>query len=379
MPQTVRWLWLTLGLLGLGWLAWHLMSVLLLVAIALLLTTALIPVVGWLDEHGSPHWLSVTVCFLGLLGLVVGVMAYAVPVFAKQAQQMATSVGDLSARYNWLQQHWGAWREEWGLIPKFSEITAFIKSHTATAVERVIGLTGTFLSVAFATFSVMFLAFLFLADGSQLREQLLALVPPPHRDDTRDVLERIAQRVGRYVLGQAINMVFVGTLAGLGLWLLGVPYPALLGLLIGLFDIIPVVGPFIAATPGVLLALGQSWQTALWAIAVYVAVEQIEGYVTYPNIVGRAIQLHPAWIFLGFLAGAQLGGLAGMVLAVPVMVVLHIVMQEWYFPWVARHRIRPTLVTPSRPASIRYTGKAWSTGGPAPDEPKRPPGAGTAM
>lgn len=379
MPQTVRWLWLTLALLGLGWLAWQLLSVVLLVAIALLLTAALVPLVSWLDEHGLPHWLSVTLCFVGLVGLVMGVMAYAVPLLARQAQQMAVSVGDLSARYNWLQQHWGAWREEWGLIPKFSDITAFVKAHTASAVERVIGLTGQFLGVAFGTFSVMFLAFLFLSDGSKLREQLLSLVPPPHRDDTRDVFERITQRVGRYVLGQAINMVFVGTLAGLGLWLLGVPYPALLGLLIGLFDIVPVVGPFVAATPGVLLALGQSWETALWAILIYVAVEQIEGYVTYPNIVGRAIRLHPAWIFLGFLAGAQLLGLAGMVLAIPVMVVLQIVMEEWYLPWVAKHRIRPTLVTPSKPASIRYTGKAWETGRPGAESSKRPPGSGKAV
>jgi predicted PurR-regulated permease PerM len=376
MPQWVRWLWLTIAVLGAVWLGSRLFGVLLLVAIALLLTAALTPVVARLDERGLPHGGSVTLCILGLIGLMVGLMAYALPLLADQAKQLAASMGSLSDRFDWLQQHWGAWSEQFGLIPKFSEISAWARLHTSTTVERLIGLTGQFLTVMLGMFSVLFMTYFFLKDGAAMRDQVLGLIPEPQRTDTREVLARINNRVGRYVLGVILNMGVVGGLTTVGLLVLGVPYAAVLGLLIGVLDIVPVIGPFVGAFPGVLLAFGQSWQTGLWAMVVYWAVQQFEAYVTYPSVVGQAVQLHPAWIFLAFLFGGQLLGVPGMVLAIPTMVVVQIVLQEWYLPWVRKHRIRPTLVTPPAPGSVRYVGKRWET---RPEGGKRPPGPGKVV
>jgi predicted PurR-regulated permease PerM len=141
---------------------------------------------------------------------------------------------------------------------------------------------------------------------------------------------------------------------------------------VGVLDIVPVVGPFIGAFPGVLVAFGVSWQTGLWAIAVYVVVQQLEGYFTYPAVVGKVVKLHPAWIFLSFLVGSQLLGISGMVLAVPTMVVAQIVLEEWYLPWVAKCRQHPTLEVPENAASVRFEGSLTRPGaGPR----MRPPGA----
>jgi predicted PurR-regulated permease PerM len=120
----------------------------------------------------------------------------------------------------------------------------------------------------------------------------------------------------------------VGTLTTLGLWLAGVPYALLLGVVAGLLDVVPFVGPLLAAGPGVLLAFGQSWQTGAWAIAVYFTVQQVEGYGLYPWLMGQAVSLHPVWVLLALLLGGELFGVPGLALAVPAAVTLHVLLQE---------------------------------------------------
>lgn len=371
MPHWVRWLWLTIALLALCYIAWRLLGLVLLVAIALLLTAALVPVVAWLDGRRVPHGLSVAGCFLGLLGLLVGVMLRIGPVMADQARALANSLSGLSGQYHWVATHWADWRKQYGMLPDFAELSAIVTSQFQGSIEALIGLTGQFLTVAIGTFSVLFLAFFFVKDGRALQAQLLRLLPAPRRADAQEVLTRVTDRIGRYVLGVLVNMTLVGTLTGVGLAILGVPYAAVLGLLVGVLDIIPFLGPFLGALPGVVVAFSHSWQTGLWAIAIYWGVQQIEGYLTYPNVVGRATQLHPAWIFIALLAGGELLGIAGMVLAVPSMVVLQIVMQEWYLPWVQRHRSTPALTTPEAPRAVRFSRPAWGDVKPLP--PQEPP------
>ena len=375
MPHWVRWLWLTIALLAAIYLAWRLLSLLLMVAIALLLTAGLVPVVAWLDARRVPHGLSVAACFLGLIGLVTGLLAFVAPVIADQARALAGSLSGLADRYDWIESHWGLWRRQFGMLPEFAELSAMLTARFQGTLETVIGLTGQFLAVAIGTFAVLFLAFFFVKDGSALRTQLLALLPAPKRPDASEVLGRITHRVGRYVLGVLMNMTLVGTLTAIGLTILGVPYAAVLGLLVGVLDIIPFLGPFLGAFPGVVVAFSVSWQVGLWAIVVYWAVQQLEGYLTYPNVVGRTTRLHPAWVFIALLAGGELLGIAGMVLAVPTMVVLQIVIEEWYLPWVQRHRTTPGLTTPEAPQAIRFSRPSWGDVRPKPEEPgRRPPG-----
>ncbi|MNS13089.1 hypothetical protein D3C72_446750 [compost metagenome] len=129
-----------------------------------------------------------------------------------------------------------------------------------------------------------------------------------------------------------------------------------------------------------LVAFGISWHTGLWAIAIYFGVQELESYLTYPNVVGRAAKLHPAWIFLALLAGGELLGIAGMVLAVPTVVVAQIVLEEWYFPWVERHRRAPSLTLDAPKEALRFEAPQKTPERPsAPGAPKQPPGAGKTM
>ena len=151
------------------------------------------------------------------------------------------------------------------------------------------------------------------------------------------MLRRINDQVGHWVLGQLVEMTFVGVMVGIGFAILGVPYPALMGALAFALDIVPYVGPIAAAIPGVLLALTHSWQLALWALGLYIIVQQVEAYILNPVIVGRFIGMRPVYILLSILVGTSLMGILGMLLAIPAAVILHILLVELYLPWRERH------------------------------------------
>ena len=128
---------------------------------------------------------------------------------------------------------------------------------------------------------------------------------------------------------------------GLGLWALGVPYPLVLGLIAGLLDVVPFVGPLVAGVLGVLVALAASPQAALAAAAVYLVVQGVENYFLQPVVFGRAVGVHPIWIFLALVAGDEALGVIGLLLAVPAAVVVHVVLARIYRPAITKARPAP--------------------------------------
>lgn len=328
--------WLRAGLLIAAlWLAWMLHELLILIAIALLVSAALSPVVTRLNRLGAPQVLSASVTMLGLLGLLVGFGFYLAPAILDQADQFGEMLPTLSDRLDRFEAQWRGWREQTPLIPRFQEVTAWIQSQTTGVLASAIGITGGFVLLLFSLVSVLFLSFFFLMEGKRLREQTLSLVPARHRDRTRQVAEAIMQQVGRYMLGRLLVMIAVGILTGLGLWLLGVPYAMLLAAIAGLLDIVPFIGPLLAAVPGVLVGFGQSPEKALWIGLMYWGVQSIESYVLSPFILGHSVKVHPVWIFVALLAGESLLGLVGMILSVPAAVAIQVLIREVYRPAIA--------------------------------------------
>lgn len=156
------------------------------------------------------------------------------------------------------------------------------------------------------------------------------LVPPPHREQARLAARNTGQALRRWLLGQFVSMVVVGVLTGVGLWLVGVPNAAILGLIAGLFEFVPVVGPFAAAVPGVLFALAAGPTTALYAAAVYFAVQQLEGALIMPLAQRWAVNLPPALGLLAVVVFGVLFGVPGLLFATPLTVVIMVLVKQFY-------------------------------------------------
>jgi predicted PurR-regulated permease PerM len=189
------------------------------------------------------------------------------------------------------------------------------------------------------------LAFLLLKDAALIRRTVLTALP--HRIQLRShkLFEEMNDTVAAYVRAQLIACVVVGVLSGLGFALLGTPYPVLLGVLSAVLEFVPLVGPLVLAAVAVGIAALQDPMVAWWTVAFLAVLRVIEDYVIYPRLIGRDIHLHPLVIILAVLAGVELGGIAGIFIAVPVVALVTVVGRHW-LDWRGRDE---EIATPAAP------------------------------
>ncbi|MBU6428889.1 MAG: AI-2E family transporter [Cyanobacteria bacterium REEB65] len=336
MPKWVRWVVvLALAVLALL-ILWRLLGVVITVLVALLITCALRPIVSELERRHVPRLAGIALCYLVLAGLLAGLIWFIIPIGISQAHQLRQEIMAFSRSYGSLQRRYESWRQLLPVLPPASQLAAIFKSSTMRMAVRMAGAASGALTLFVRVMSVLLLSFFFLFEGERILDDVLALLGPRAHREVPPRIERIGNGVGRYALGQFVEMCIVGALDGLGMFLLGVHFPVLLGVLAGISDVIPYFGPIIAAVPAALIGLSQSLWLASYAVLVYAAVHALEANILNPYVVGRFVGLRPVWVVVAVLIGESLMGIVGMVLAVPAATVIHLLLREVYLPWLQR-------------------------------------------
>lgn len=180
------------------------------------------------------------------------------------------------------------------------------------------------------------------------RRGIVKLVPPTARPLADQALDDSGRALRLWLLGQLASMTIVGLITGIGLWFLGVPSALTLGLLAGLLEFVPYVGPLISALPALLLALAIGPETALWTGGLYLAVQQLEGNAIQPLVQQRAVDLPPALLLFSLVAGGLIFGVIGILFAAPLTVVLFVMVKRLYVRE-ALHTATPTPGEESKP------------------------------
>jgi predicted PurR-regulated permease PerM len=173
--------------------------------------------------------------------------------------------------------------------------------------------------------TVFFLAFYWLVERATIKRALLRLVPASRARDVNAVWLEVEQKLGGWVRGQILVMVAMAVLAGAGFWVIGLPNPILLGVLAGIAELIPMVGPFLAFAPAMLVALGIDLWTAGVVLVYAIVIQQVESNLLVPRIMGHSVGISPLTVVLGILIGAILYGLPGAFLAVPVAAAIQVI------------------------------------------------------
>jgi predicted PurR-regulated permease PerM len=193
------------------------------------------------------------------------------------------------------------------------ELGARASEWSALAARTALRVAGGVVDVVF----VFVLGIYLLASGPAVRRWVIDLVPADRRADAARV-EAEAQRVfGSYIRGQLLLGLIVGALSTIAYLVLGVPYAVFLGVLAGILELVPIVGPIVAGAAAAVVALTQPFPLVLWVVAAAIAIQQIENNLLVPRISGPAVGLHPLAALLAVLVGVELAGLAGAIFAVP--------------------------------------------------------------
>lgn len=196
--------------------------------------------------------------------------------------------------------------------------------------SRVIAWSTT-LAGALASFLLVLFGGIYLAINPRLyRDGLVKLVPPAIQPNVNATLDDAGEALKRWLAGQLIAMLLVGVFTAAGLWLAGVPSAFALGLIAGLAEFVPLIGPVVAAIPALLIASTQDWQTVLLALAVLVVVQQVESNLIAPVIADRMVSIAPAVGLFAVVAMGVLFGPLGLLLGFPLTIVFDVAVRRLY-------------------------------------------------
>ncbi len=209
-----------------------------------------------------------------------------------------------------------------GATPEPSTVGA-VAQRAASAAVLVLDALG---ALVLAIVGGVFIA----ADPATYRRGLVRLLPRSQRDRVQDALVASGHALRLWLQAQLVAMAMVGILVGLGAWAIGLPAPLALGLIAALADFVPLIGPFIGAVPGVLLAAGLGWEMTLWTVALYLAVQQIEGNLLTPLLGERMVSIPPALLLFSVVAAGAALGTGGVLLAAPLTVVAVVLVSKLY-------------------------------------------------
>ena len=302
-------------------LLWQLADVLLLafgaVLIACLLQVVAEPFQRWTP---LPDWLSLLVSGLLVLGLFVSAGWVFGSQLAAEFSDVTTRIESASGEIETLLKQNEAGKYLLGQV-QGTDLSVTIM------LQRAFSL-GT--SILEALIVIVISAIYLVVQPRTYRRGLVLLFPPAHRGRIDVMLGEIGRSLRLWMIGQIIQMLIVGLLSTIAVWLLGLPSVLALGLIATATEFVPYLGPIAAAIPAILVALTQGTDTALWTLAAYVIIHQVEGNILTPLIEKRLIFIPPALILLGIAAIGVLFGLAGVIFAAPIVVTIYVAVKQLY-------------------------------------------------
>jgi predicted PurR-regulated permease PerM len=341
LPKKTFWL-KTAIVLVLLYAASQVMSVYLPIVLAMVISFVLNPLVNFLcviniplgrtKHHHIPRSIAVLISFLIAGTLIFTIAAFVLSPFMRE---FASFVKDLPELLKKLHITLISLNERFIHADIPDNIRATITRAFSETVMYLASLTTQFLTrlLQFATTAIELivtpvLAYYFLKDWRKIKTAFLSLFSITLRPRANALLKETGLVIGHYIKGQIVISIIMGVMVFGGMSFMGVEYPLILAVFAALTETIPILGPIIGAIPALFLSYLISPILTLKVLIFYIVVHQIETNIIIPNIMGKAINLHPAAIILSILAGAHLFGVVGMVLAVPVTAVLKIFLKH---------------------------------------------------
>ena len=281
-----------------------------------------------------PRGLSILLSFLLVVGLFVLAALYLVPLVAEQFAALVRAVPGIATTVERYVSDVLGSLQDMGLVPRDpQELVSRIRDDLVSTVRSVAGnVLGGALGFVFGTFGfvltlfgVVFIGVYLLVDVRRVKAAWLQAWPHGYRRDARTLWNAFGYSLSRYLGGLALVLAIQGVVSAVGLFLLGVPYALVLGAFVSVTAVIPYLGAWLSAIPAVIVALTVSPTTALLTALLFLGIQQLEGNFLTPKIQGNTLHVHPILVFLAVIVGGGLGGVFGVIVAVPTLAVLRVV------------------------------------------------------
>ena len=312
------------------WCAYIVRNALLIVYVSAVLAIGFSPIVRILERQRLgfarrlPRWLAILILYVAILGTIALIVAMIFPPLVQQAQALWDKLPEMFERAQqfliskgWLKEHL-----------TMREAVERAPGSGGDAVSRVARTAASLAGGIFGVVTILILTFYMLVDSWRLRQSALRLFAKNHRARADAASRQVMEKVSAWLGGQLLLAGTIGATSAVGLWALGIPFFYVLALLSALGEMIPIIGPILAAIPAIAVASTVSYQKVLFVVIFFVVQQQLENHILVPKIMSRQVGVSPVTVIVSLLIGGSLLGVVGALLAVPTAAILQVVAAE---------------------------------------------------
>lgn len=302
------------AIIALIWFVLQIRDILFLMFIAFIFTSALRPIVDWLEERRLPRIIGILLTYIVLLSFISISLASTIPSLIVQSTRLIQFIPSIIAR----------------VIPYWNIDINTFSQQLAPIGENIVKVTVGIFSNIVTTLTVLVFSFYFLLERKHAEQTLSGFFGEDGAKKTIYVIRNIEHRLGSWVQGQLILMLIIGVFSYIGLLLLRVEYALPLAILAGFLEIVPTIGPIISAIPAILVAFSVTPILALGVLALYFLIHQTENNLIVPFIMKRSVGMSPLITIASLMIGAKLAGISGAILAVPTVLVIQEIVRVYF-------------------------------------------------
>lgn len=297
---------------------------------AVVFSTAVRPIVDWMQRRGIPRPAGAAFVFVLILTLLAGMVLLVLPLFTQQGSNILNTLLEYYTDLrSWLLTSTSILVRRIALrLPGALEAAPPVPVQGDAPLDQVavvFSYASSFVGGLFVTLTVLLLTFYWTIDRERILFSMLMFLPVARREPARNFIEATEEKVGAYLRGLGIMCLAIGLLSLIAYLIIGLPYTPLLALLAGLMEAVPLIGPFLGAVPAVLITLALDPSKVIWVIAATVVIQVLENNLLVPRVMDRSVGVNPVVSLLAFVSFSSLFGLAGALLAIPLAAMLQMI------------------------------------------------------
>jgi len=297
--------------------------------VAILLAAVMDPIVDWFEKKRIPRSVTALLLYVVIFLLLAVLLLAIIPPMIVEVRSVAENFGGLWKRVVSSFDALRAISARYGLEVSFqSSIDALNDAVSGSFASLFSTVTGA-LSGIVSFFIMLVISFFLVVEKDSIREIVNSILPKRHHEYVGSMLIKMQHKVGQWLIGQLVLMLFIGVLSYIGLLVFGVKYALLLAVLAGVFEIVPYLGPVAAAIPAVFFAAVDSPTKGLLILAFYLLIQRVEHLVLVPKIMQKTTGLNPIMVILALAVGFTVGGIAGGLLSIPVAAALNALLSDY--------------------------------------------------
>ncbi|MEK7590550.1 MAG: AI-2E family transporter [Patescibacteria group bacterium] len=316
-------LWRVFFMIILATVLFFAVDVLVALFLAVVVSSALDPIVTWLEKKKIPRILGTLAIYIVAVFILAFIIYAIVPIALSEFSSLLNSLNEKISRPDL------AFINISQLVDAINEGLGRVTNVLISGSQSFLDITSKFFGGIALTASVFVLSFYLTVGKDGVERFLLTILPPTYEARAIELYTKVRRKIGRWLRGQMLLSLVIGVTVFLGLWLLGVKYSLILGILAGIFELVPYVGPIFSGSVAVLVAATDSLTLGVYALLLFILIQQIENNVLVPAVMSLTTSLNPVVILISLLVGAKLFGFIGLILAVPAAVLLQEIIEDW--------------------------------------------------